>query len=333
VPKIGIRLGKLDSLDIRIIREMLESRATSPADSNARKSLSSIARKLKVDENTVKNRIERLRRSGFLRGWWVGINPSLVGQKMVQFWFDLRDPSEKPQVIKKVSLIPGVAVIKNFFGSSLCVAIYYEGEQALKKTTELISSIAGSSVTTSANEPFPLCKITLSSDDLRIITILQKDPLKPFTDIAEELGLSTKTVKRRIFRLTEGDALYMVAELDPKFLSGGIVCGLLIFYDDRKPKYLEEEIVSYLGDKLMFANLDDPDHGYFAFIITNLAMAHEILNWALAQEGVSKGRIDIVQEVISLYGVYGEQLEKLQRSSAFVPYARSKMSRNFPRTA
>jgi len=74
----------MDSLDVRIIHEMVESKATSPVDSNVRKSLSSIARKLRVDENTVKNRIENLKRSGFLRGWWVGINPNLVGQDMTQ---------------------------------------------------------------------------------------------------------------------------------------------------------------------------------------------------------------------------------------------------------
>jgi len=313
----------MDSLDVRIIREMLESKATSPVDSDVRKSLSSIARKLKVDENTVKNRIERLRRSGFLRGWWVGINPNLVGQKMAQIWFDVKNSSAKQEVIEKVSLISGVAVIKNLYGPSLCIAFYYEGEQTLKKTTELISSIAGSTYTTCANEPFPTCRTTLSSDDLRIIASLQKEPLKPYTDVAKELELSTKTVKRRITRLSEGDALYLVAELDPKFLSGGIACGLLVFYDDPKRKYLVEEIVSYLGDQLIFANLDDPHHGYFALIITNLASAQQILNWALAQKGVSSGRIDIVQEIISLYSVYEEQLEKFQHSSAYAPHTKT----------
>jgi len=317
----------MDSLDIGIIREMLETKATSPVDSNVRKSLSSIARKLKVDENTVKNRIDRLRRSGFLRGWWVGINPNLVNQKMAQIWFDVKNASAKQEVIQKISLIPGVAVIKNLFGPSLCVVLYYEGEQTLKKTTELISSIAGSSSVTFATEPFPTCKITLSNDDLRIITNLQKEPLKSYADIASELGLSSKTVKRRIIRLSEGDALYLLAELDPKFLSGGIACGLLIFYDDLRPKFLVEEIVTYLGDQLIFANLDDLRHGYFALIITNLAMAQQILNWALAQKGVSSGRVDIVQEIISLYSVYEEQLEKLQFSSTHLPHLRTPRSK------
>jgi hypothetical protein len=98
----------------------------------------------------------------------------------------------------------------------------------------------------------------------------------------------------------------------------------LVFYNDSKDKYLvDREIVPYLGDQLIFANLEDLHHGYFAFIITNLAMARQILNWALARKGVSNGRLDIVQEVISLYGVYDEQLEKLQHSSSYEPHART----------
>ena len=308
----------MDSLDVRIIQEMLGSKATSPVDSNVRKSLSSIARKLKVDENTIKNRIESLKRSGFLRGWWVGINPILIGQKMAQIWFDVKSQSAKQDVIKKVSLIPGVAVIKNLFGNSLCVAFYHDSEQTLNKTVELISSIAGSSFATIAREPFPSCNIRVTLDDLRILKSLQKDPLKSYTDIAKHLGLSVKTIKRRLTRLAEGDALYIIAELDPKFLSGGIVCGLLVFYNGSGPSDLVEEIVSFLGDKLIFANSDDPHHGYFAFIITNLVSAQQTLDWALGHKGISSGRIDIVQEVISLYSVYEEQLQKVHLSPAFV---------------
>jgi hypothetical protein len=55
----------------------------------------------------------------------------------------------------------------------------------------------------------------------------------------------------------------------------------LIFYDDLKPNHLLEDIVTYHGDRLIFANLDDPHHGYFAFIITNLVMAQQILDGAL----------------------------------------------------
>ncbi len=313
----------MDRLDVRILRDILENKATSPLDTSVRKPWSSVARRLQVDENTVKNRVEKLRRSGFLKGWCVGVNPNLVGQRMAQVWFDVGSSSAKQPVIQKLSLIPGVAVIKDLFGPSLCIVLFYEGERTLKKTTELISSIAGSSSVTWKDEPFPTCEIAFSKDDLRIVRTLQKEPQKPYTDIAKELDLSSRTVKRRIRRLAEGKALYLIAELNPRFLSGGIVCGLLVSHDESGSKSLSERrIVSHLGDQLLFADLDDPRHGYFALIIENVASAQDILNWALTQEGVSEGRIDIVQEVISLYGVYEEQLEKLERGPSYLPNTR-----------
>jgi len=305
----------MDSLDIRILRDILESQATSPLDASVRKSLSSVARRLKVDENTVKNRIERLRRSGFLRGWWVCVNPNLVGQRMAQVWLDVRSASTKRALIEKLSLLPGVAVIRDLYGPSLSLVIFYEDERSRKKTFDLISSIAGPSTLTYVDEPFPASSLVFSRTDLKILGILQKEPQMPYAEIAGELGLSSRTVKRRIARLAEGNALYLVAELNPKFLSGGIVCGLLVFHDERGNKSAaERNIVSHLGDQLLFADLDNPHHGYFALIIENIALAEPILNWALAQAGVSNGRIDVVQEVISLYGVYEEQLEKLERN-------------------
>ena len=313
----------MDRLDVRILRDILENKATSPLDTSVRKPLSSVARRLQVDENTVKNRVEKLRRSGFLKGWWVGVNPNLVGQRMAQVWVDVGSSSAKRPVIEKLSLLPGVAVIKDLFGPSLCIVLFYEGERTPKKMTELISSIAESSSVTWIDEPFPRCEIAFSKDDLRIVRTLQEEPQKPYKDIAKELDLSSRTVKRRIRRLAEGKALYLIAELNPRFLSGGIVCGLLVFHDESGSKSLSERrIVSHLGDQLLFADLDDPRHGYFALIIENVATAQDILNWALTQEGVSEGRIDIVQEVISVYSVYEEQLEKLQRGPSSLPNMR-----------
>lgn len=313
----------MDRLDVRILRDILESKATSPLDVSVRKPLSSVARRLRVDENTVKNRVEKLRRSGFLKGWWVGVNPSLVGQRMAQVWLDLGSSSTKGAVIQKLTLIPGVAVIKDLFGPSLCIVLFYESEKTLKNTSELISSIAGSRRVTLIDQPFPTCEIAFSKDDLRIVRTLQKEPQKPYTDVAKELDLSSRTVKRRIRRLAEGKALYLIAELNPRFLSGGIVCGLLVSHDESGSKSLSErKILSHLGDQLLFADLDDPHHGYFALIIENVATAQETLNWALAQEGVSEARIDIVQEVISLYGVYEDQLDKLQQGPSYLPNTR-----------
>lgn len=142
------------------------------------------------------------------------------------------------------------------------------------------------------------------------------------------LLLSSGTVKRRLGRPERGGALYLVAELDPRFLNGGMTGGLLLFYDNpenRRP--VNRYVISQLEGNLIFANLEDSDHAYFAFIITNLAMAERVVNLALAHGGVSAGRVDIVQDLTSLYGVYEEQLERLEHSPAYAPSVRLPRSR------
>ena len=326
----------MDSLDIRIVRDMLENKAMSPLNPSFKKSYSSVARRLKADENTVKNRIQRLYKSGFLKGWWVAVNPALVGQQMSQLWFDVKDSSSKKEVMEKVSLVPGVAVIKDLYGHSMSVILYHEGDKELKKTMELISRIAESNDMACTNEPFAQCDATLSMDDIGIIRAIQKDPLKSYVEVGKELGLSAKTVKRRITRQSESEALYVVGELDPRFTGGGTTCSLLVFYDRPEHRYrVSQEILSLLRDRLLFAELDDTRHAYFALVIEHIARAKEILNQVLAISGVAKGQMYLVQEIFNYYGVYDEQLDKLERivernaSAKVVRRARAVLARRF----
>ena len=303
----------MDTLDVRILRSILSSGPDFSADAGFRRSFSSIARGLRVDESTVANRVRRLRRSGFLRGWSVGINPHLVGQEMAQIWFDVNEPASKEDVIGKVCLLPGVAVVKDLYGPSVCVVLYYEGEATLRRTTELLLRLGGSRGSTSMVEPFPNCNLTISDEDLRIIRNLQKDPLISDVKLAKVLGRSARTVKRRIRRLLGGEAIYLVAELNPKFLTGGIVAGLLVSYDAPARKAsAEPEVLAHLDDRLLFAHLDNPLQGYFAIFLTSIGKARETFREVLGIPGVRKGRLDLVQEVTSLYSVYEEQLERLR---------------------
>lgn len=313
----GKALGKVDTLDIRIVRAMLESKAASLLNPDFKKSYSSLARSLKVDENTVKNRVQKLYDSGFLKGWWVALNPTLIGQQMSQLWFDVKEQSSKQEVIEKVSLIPGVAVVKDLYGRSLGVVLYHEGDKELKKTMELISRIAEADDMTRTDEPFAQSRATMTSDDVRIIRALQKTPLKSYTEIGKGLGLSARTVKRRVTKLSQEEALYMVGELDPRHMGGGTTCSLLVFYDSPEHRYrVSQEILSLLGDSLLFAELDDAHHAYFALVVEHIVEAKEILKQALAVPGVARGRMDLLQEIFNFYGVYEEQLEKLQRTIA-----------------
>ena len=320
-----------------IIREMLDARMADQGRAYVKKTASEMARHLNVDENTIRTRMRKLQQSGFLRAWWMAINPTLVGQELYQVWFDVNRPSSKQDVIKKISLLSGVVVIKNFIGDSLSVMLYCEGGDGCRKNSALMTAIANSSEVVSVREPFPTPPIRLRENDLAIIKSLHKDPLKSHVQVARDLGLSSKTVKRRIEMLTDAHAIFLVASPNLKALEGGIMCSLLVFYKNNKPDSrdrVQREVLNQLASELIYAELDDSQHAYFSFLITNVARTEELVRWTEKLEGVASCRIDMMHEILTFRETLDEQVDKLlqmhplQRKSMPVD-ARERRSEDF----
>lgn len=308
----------MDTIDLRILRETLQAGPGSSPDLGFRQSFSTIARKLGVDEGTVTNRVKKLFSSGFLKGWSVAINPRLIEQELVQLWVVVSNPTTKAEAIKNIILIPGIAVVKDLYGSTIGLLAYHEGGHTLDRLKQLLSSISGSGAVTSMPVPFEECEMVITEQDLHILRALQKEPLTSYTGLAKKLDLSAKTVKRRILRLCDGGAIYLVAELDPKFLTGGIVGSLLVTYEDAEQKRATSgRIHSLVSDRLMFADLDAPRRDLFALVLTGVTQSRDILDAVQKSKGVVDARLDLVAEVTSLYGVFGEQLERLSKSRHF----------------
>ena len=66
-----------DNLYSKILRELY-----SPAwlRSSGRESYVTIAKKLGIDDQTVRSTIERMQKSGFLKGWSISLNPHILMQ-------------------------------------------------------------------------------------------------------------------------------------------------------------------------------------------------------------------------------------------------------------
>lgn len=310
----------MDSLDLRILRTFLKEGPLASLDLGFRRSFSSIAHELGVDETTVTNRLHRLYDSGFVKGWSVGINPRLVGQQMMQLWIEVDPPSSKPEAIARIRLMPGVAVVKDLYGPSLGVVLYYDSEATLQRATELVAEIAGSNALTSVPERFPESDLVLGEEDLRILRGLQDEPLTSYMRLARKIGRSARTIKRRIARLSREGAIYLVVEADPKNLIGGIVGSLLVTYEGPTEKRDSgQNVCSRVEGHLFFANRDSPSHDYFALVLTSVAQSRDVLREVLAIPGVATARLDLVAEVFSEYAVFAEQLERLRHSQHFRP--------------
>jgi DNA-binding Lrp family transcriptional regulator len=302
----------LDKLDVKILKELIRNNVMPFPGPSLRKSFREIGRNLRVDQGTVRNRVRKIQEMGILKGWYLGINPFLFGKRMASMWFSVQPQSEKSNVMRKISLIEGVILQCNYLGPKLSAVVCYDTEQGLRKTTELIARIANSEDMFRENKSFLACRNLPNSTDWSIIRSLQQDPWKPYSMVAKELGISTKTVKRRVTKLVEQGAIYLLVKVNLKSFEGIIPADLVVLYDDRMPRdKTNESIVELLGDMLVFADLHDPNHGYFALNVSNASMTEELKRLITKQKGVADARIEILQEVVSLDDFYKEQVGKL----------------------
>lgn len=292
----------MDKLDIRIYREFFHARTGPPLGSDIRKSYRGISRKLRIDEVTVRNRIGKLRASGFLKGWRAVVNPSLLGVKWVQLWLDVRPPCDKAELIKKIASMGGVLTISDYYGSALTIILLRENEVHVKEQFELIKNMAHSENPKYADIPFPQCAIKLKQTDWEIIKAIQEDTLQSYPLISRKVGVSSKTVKRRLERMIDGNALFLIPSLNPRALDGAILMDLVVFYTSPESKReVDSRIVRHLDEQLIRAELYDKEHGFFNLIIRNVSKAREILDWVRMQSGVGGVFVELVLDRIELY--------------------------------
>jgi len=69
-----------------------------------------------------------------LEGVAVIVNPGLMGVRFAQLWFDVRLPSAKDDLIRKLSSTHGVLAISDSHGPSLSLVIMYESETFCEET-------------------------------------------------------------------------------------------------------------------------------------------------------------------------------------------------------
>jgi DNA-binding Lrp family transcriptional regulator len=301
----------LDILDVRIVREFVQDRGMYPLQSDIRQSSKKVAGKLKIDEATVRYRIKNLRGSGFLKNWYVLPNPGLSFLRVAHMRLDIPQvrSTTKHDVIKKIRLIQGVWMIINHFGSSMRVVLYFGHEASLKKQIELIAEISNCDDLLYREIHFPRCTIGLTEHDLTLVTSIQTDPTKSYDGIAKETGMSNKTVKRRLERMIRGRALFVIPSFVPRALHGAILAELFVVYDSpENTARTNDGIASHLDQNLMSAQLGDPEHTFFLLVITNISQANEILDWVRQQPGVKSAFMDLVEERIEQYEVFGQQL-------------------------
>ena len=300
----------MDTLDTKIFRELVQDRVAF-CTSDIRRSFRVVAKKLHVDEVTVRKRIGKIQSSGFLQYWVVLVNPRLLGLRIAQLLFDVSSPSTKYDLIEKLKLLPGALVLVNCFGSSLFFSFFYQDEDSLQRQVELVSRMSSAKDMVCTRPPIPECKIKLTATDWGIIRSLHRNPRKSYGTVGRELGVSSRTVKRRLQRMMNQRAVFILPSMNPRALEGVTQADLLVSYENPRSKAeIDGRLMTLWDDHLVRAEIGDREYSFFNLFVKNISQAQEVLDWVNGQPGVRSARIDLVEDRIESYAPLSAELDK-----------------------
>lgn len=200
----------MDLTDFAILRE-LSHPGTFQWD--VRVSYAEVGRRLGLDEETVRGRIKRMQEAGLITGWSVLVNPRVLGRTMVHAVLALPRAEDKERAIAALQAMDGVVVVFERYGPSLGVVLMQEPGRPLERHLALLAATIGPPDPVSPIT-FPPPTATLDRTDWGIVAALRRDPRRSYVDLAGELGLSERTLRRRVEALTAGRAVYLSARVD-----------------------------------------------------------------------------------------------------------------------
>lgn len=283
----------LDDLDVKIIKEL---GSPSSPQWNARESYANISRRLGVDEETVRLRVKRVKEHGFLGAWRLMLNPRLLDREVATLELEVEAEENKAKAVSQIKLVDGVTRIIDFRGKGLLVSVCSEKE-SLPRKIQLIESICGSPKSAIWESRFPRPDMRMRKIDWKIVDALREDARKDLDDVARSLGVSTRTVQRRLSAMKDGKAVYLSGA--PKVDAvGGLMSCFLVFCPDRPKKRAVVNAIHSSFNRIGSSDFSPEEYSVFGMHCENPAEADKVLDRLRTMDGVRNAEMHIMKELI-----------------------------------
>jgi DNA-binding Lrp family transcriptional regulator len=184
----------------------------SPGRWNVRRSYVAVARSLGVDEETVRNRLKRLKEGGFLVGWRILPNPSLFGRSSVLQHLAFDGNPTKGEAISRLREMEGVVVVASFYGSDLLITLFDDAERTASKRLATLAPKGQAAEWHGMN--LPTTSFRMTHTDWQIVSLMLRDAERSVSEVAAEVRLSARTVKRRLDGMMAASAILIVPIID-----------------------------------------------------------------------------------------------------------------------
>ena len=213
-----------EELDFAILREMYRDGAVNLAGIDPRLNATRIARTLRIGRARIATRLRWWKESGFLQKYSVWLNPALLGWHGA--WVALRvdHHRSKPGLFQRLSLVDGVVSAMDFLGPWVSVAVVAPDPTSLQRRIRLIRQMPGvEEVDAPVHWRTPEPARALTPLEVRVARALRATPTATLSEIAQRVGVSTRTMTRRYSEMIERWTVWFVPIFDFTALSRPIV--------------------------------------------------------------------------------------------------------------
>lgn len=281
----------MDAFDARIIREFGMDPFMAWPRRSAGLRLSEVARRLGRNVQFVKDRVGRMEEDGVIAGYHVFPNLRQCGLDFTTVLWPAAFIPDKAQ-LARLGAVDGFVGVFWSLDSNLCVDLTCAGAAERERRLELIGELLGMGGAPRRlfDRPFPTVGRRLSGLDWRIIRALERDARRPLSDVAEEVGVTAKTVRNRFNAMWEEGSIDTYVALDFERLSGIIPFGMSVWLEEDAPGTMVR-LLEYFADRYL-DHLQVPRGGYCTFQVRVFACTpaevQALVREALAFDGVER---------------------------------------------
>jgi DNA-binding Lrp family transcriptional regulator len=184
----------------------------------------------------------------------------------------------------------------------LAFTVLYKSGEDLQKKVSLVKELVGEKGASNSNEPlmlynidFPKVGFTPSPTDWSIIKSLRYNALKPEREIAEEIGISLPTVKKRLQKLVSGKLIFILPIFNGQMVSNLILYALLLIPDSTNEDIIMRVTETFREDS--YYRIISPS-GAIIFLMYAKRMADAEESYIKAQKlaGIKQALMDFAGE-------------------------------------
>lgn len=251
--------------------------------------LTHVSRAIGRNLQFVKDRVARMESDGVIASYRMFPNLRHLGLRLSVFHSPADFVPDK-QKMSRLASVDGFHGVVWYLDSGLCINLCHSARADRDRRIRLIEDLVGGSTSPEVlyELTFPEVDREMTQLDWRIVQALLGDARRPLSEVAEELGVTAKTVRSHVNTMWEEGSIDTFVELDFAKASGVIPFQLALWHEPGvegvRPRVLE-----HFGDRYL-DHIDPPEGAYADFLVRVFAFTpaevQAIVRDVLALEGV-----------------------------------------------